>query len=788
MRKRYGADCNSCPLKANACIIEPINSAARFLAITPAPTANDIFRGITNSDSIKLFEKVLNFHGIPKSDFSYLPVVQCGGFKDLTTPEKTKAIKACSGYVIDYVRNSAAEAVVSLGADASLTAVGSRAWQAYRPGPARPRTGNLTCPVVPTASPQLCMVQQDKFPFLVTDIGKLVNKAPQFTEPRFIVFDEEQDAIAYMNRLLDCPSGIVTVDIETAMEKDLAFEHPERFEMLCVGMKYNNQPVVVLTPDALTKDVYTLMRLVFLKHAVLAHNGKFDLQGLRPYVGKVELIFDTMLASYIFDERAGVHGLKYLSQEYLGAPDYDSEVKAYIGTSKNFANVPPNILYKYNAYDVHCTYALHEMYEDRFGANPDLQKAYDLLINASNMLQDVEHTGISIDEDYLEELSDRFVRETEISRKRLVYQALTLSDGVLFDKKLGFNPNSPKQIVEFYASVGIKISSSNEETLNKIIDFDGDAIPDIVKSFSKDILAHRSKIKLGKTYVQGTKDRLYKGRIHPNYLLHGTTTGRLSCRNPNLQNIPRKSPIKRMFVPSSEGRVLIQSDYSQAELRTLCWLAGDTYFTPIFNEGIRDVFDELVPVLYPGQIKEKTPADEWKEMRTMVKTYVYGLGYGRTEFGIARGFGIPVELAREHMKKFFAVIPEIVEWQSQIKEGVMNGDDLITPYGRHRRYNLITEANKDSLMNEALAFLPQSTASDMTLTAACYFNEIAPDLDAKIVNLVHDATMVDSPIENVDQVIALMEECMLDSAQSVVGDYVKFAVESSYGESWEVLK
>ena len=243
-----------------------------------------------------------------------------------------------------------------------------------------------------------------------------------------------------------------------------------------------------------------------------------------------------------------------------------------------------------------------------------------------------------------------------------------------------------------------------------------------------------------------------------------------------------------MFVPSSEGRVLIQSDYSQAELRTLCWLAGDTYFTPIFNEGIRDVFDELVPVLYPGQIKEKTPADEWKEMRTMVKTYVYGLGYGRTEFGIARGFGIPVELAREHMKKFFAVIPEIVEWQSQIKEGVMNGDDLITPYGRHRRYNLITEANKDSLMNEALAFLPQSTASDMTLTAACYFNEIAPDLDAKIVNLVHDATMVDSPIENVDQVIALMEECMLDSAQSVVGDYVKFAVESSYGESWEVLK
>ncbi|HNV18245.1 MAG TPA: DNA polymerase [Rectinema sp.] len=787
MQKRLGADCNNCPLRANQCVAETVPNA-RFIAITPAPTANDIFRGIRNSDNIKLFEKVLNFHGIPKSDFDYIPVVQCGGFKDLSTTEKTRAIKACSGYVIDTVRNSSAEACVSLGADAALTAVGSRAWQTYRPGPARLRAGILGVPVVPTASPQLCMVQQDKFPFLVTDIGKLVNKAPKFIEPRFMVFDEEQDAIAYMNRLLDLPQGIVTVDIETAMEKDLAFEHPERFEMLCVGLKYNEQPVVVLAPSALTTDVYTLMRLMFLKHDVLAHNGKFDLQGLRPHIGKVNLVNDTMLASYVFDERSGVHGLKYLSQEYLGSPDYDAEVKSYIGTSKNFANIPVHILYKYNAFDVYCTYELHKMYEERFANNPELQEAYNLLIEASNMLQDVEHSGMSVDEDYLDQLSDRFERDTEISRKNLVYQALTLSDGILFDKKLGFNPNSPKQIMEFYETVGIKINSSNEETLNKIIDFDGDAIPDVVKDFSKRILDHRSKIKLGKTYVQGTKERLYKGRIHPNYLLHGTTTGRLSCRNPNLQNIPRKSPIKRMFVASTEERVLVQSDYSQAELRTLCWLAGDSYFTPIFNEGIRDVFDELVPVLYPNVNKDDTEPDAWKEMRTMVKTYVYGLGYGRTEYGIARGFCIPVELAREHMKKFFEVIPEIVKWQSDIKEAVINGDDLITPFGRHRRYNLITAANKDNLMNEALAFLPQSTASDMTLTAAVEFNGSSSHLDARIVNLVHDAIMIDCPRENVEEVIDFVESCMLESAHSVVGDYVSFAVASSYGESWEDLK
>ena len=786
LNKRDGADCESCPLRANHCVAEHELSSAKFLAITPAPTANDIFKGTRSSENIRLFEKVLKFHGIPNDDFDYIPVVQCEGFKDLTMTEKNRAIKACSGYVSSYVNRSDPEAVLSQGPDAALLATGTRSWAGARPGPARPRAGSLRPPVVPTAAPSLCMVQQDKFPFLVTDVGKLVNKAPQFTPPRYLVFDKEYEAKEYLIQLLKLPLGVVTVDIETAMEKDLAFEHPERFEMLCVGLKYENQPVIVLAPAALTPEVYKLMRQVMLRHFVLAHNGKFDLQGLRPHIGKVSLVHDTMLASYIFDERSGVHGLKYLAQEYLDAPDYDADVKNYIGVSKNFANVPTELLYKYNAYDVYCTWELHNMYAHRFTTEPGLEQAYELLISASNMLQDVEHTGMTVDEEYLEQLSDKFERDTEISRKNLVYQALTISDGVLFDVKLGFNPNSPKQIIEFFGSVGIKIDSSNEETLSKIIDYDGDGVPAVVKGFSKSILEHRKKIKLGKTYVQGTKDRLYKGRIHPNYLLHGTTTGRLSCRNPNLQNIPRKSPIKRMFIPSAEDRVLIQSDYSQAELRVLCWLAEDSYFTPIFNEGLRDVFDELVPILYPGQIKEKTPADEWKEKRTMVKTYVYGLSYGRTEYGIARGFGIPVEVAADHMKKFFSVIPEIVKWQKEIKKGVMDGDDLITPFGRHRRYNLITAANKDNVMNEALAFLPQSTASDMTLSAAVLFNE-HNRYDAKIVNLVHDAIMVDAPRQYVNQVIAAVETCMLMAAEAVVGNYVKFAVSSSFGNSWEEL-
>lgn len=791
MNKRPHADCESCPLYRQPLHPEPRNPNARFLAITPAPKSNDIFKGgVDKGDGVALLNKVLKYHAIPTTDVGYIPVVQCAGFDALSATDKNKAVKACSGYVQNFVNNSAPEACLSLGPDASLAACGTRGWTAVRPGPARVREGRLTVPVVPTASPQLCMVQQDKFPFLVTDVGKLINTAVKFEFPLYTVVYNEQDALSYLNSLLEFDRGVFGVDIETASEKDLAFEHPERFEMLCIGTSLNGRNITILAQECLTEQVYVLLKMVMRFHAVLAHNGKFDLQGLRPKLGKVQLKEDTMLASYIFDERSGVHSLKYLGQEYVGAPKWEHEVEQYIGSSKNFALVPKNVLHKYNAYDIHVMFLLYFMYQERFAnSDEELRNAYELLIEASNMLQDVEHNGMTIDEEHLEQLSKKFDHDIDVQRRNLAYQALTLSDGVLFDVKLGFNPNSPKQLKEFYESVGIKIASTDEDTLNKIINYAGDAVPDVIRNFSKSILEYRKQIKLGRTYVDGTKKRLYKGRIHPNFLLHGTTTGRLSCRNPNLQNIPRKSPIKRIFVPSGPNRVIAQSDYSQAELRHLCWFAGDTYFTPIFNEGIRDVFDELVPVLYPDcPPKEECDKDIWKENRTMVKTYVYGLGYGRTEYGIAAGFGISVDLALEYMQRFFSVIPEIVEWQERIKFQVKNGDDLVTPFGRHRRYNLITKANERNVMNEALAFLPQSTASDCTIRAAIFANPILEhEFNAKIVNLVHDAIMIDSPQDVVEDALKLVEECMIDSAQAVVGDFVKFATQSSYGNSWEDL-
>ena len=237
----------------------------------------------------------------------------------------------------------------------------------------------------------------------------------------------------------------------------------------------------------------------------------------------------------------------------------------------------------------------------------------------------------------------------------------------------------------------------------------------------------------------------------------------------------------------------MHADYSQAELRYLSYFAKDTYFRDIFNDGSRDLFDELIVEIFPGSIKElESPAD-WKHKRRVVKTVVYGLNYGRTEYGIAQGLDIPVDEALKIKNRFFSTIPEIIGWQEEIKDAVRRGDDLVTPFGRHRRYSLITRQNEKKVMNEALAFMPQSTASDGTVQAAVLVNKEFNAVwgrDPKrphIINLVHDDIIVDASDDDAEEVGEILSRNMIEVAERCVNGYVKFDVAANAGKSWDEL-
>jgi DNA polymerase-1 len=214
----------------------------------------------------------------------------------------------------------------------------------------------------------------------------------------------------------------------------------------------------------------------------------------------------------------------------------------------------------------------------------------------------------------------------------------------------------------------------------------------------------------------------------------------------------------------------------------LSYLAGDEYFRGIFATG-RDLFDELTPILYPHANKETMDPKAWKELRIRVKAYVYGLSYGRSEYSIAPEFKITVDEAKRSMDTFFEVIPEIVAFREQTRAKVLGGEDLVTPRGRHRRYWLITDDNVKDIMNEALAFLPQSTASDMTLDA---LTNLRPRLRGIgfIRNIIHDAMLIECPADRAEEVAQMADYEMKLAAERIVGDYVPFATESTFGPSW----
>jgi DNA polymerase-1 len=458
-------------------------------------------------------------------------------------------------------------------------------------------------------------------------------------------------------------------------------------------------------------------------------------------------------------------------------------------------------LYRYLAYDVCGTYAAKELFEQRIAEEDAklewpwehlnlkpkyLADVHRFLCDASTQLKFVELNGIKVDLDYNRELASSYLVNLDTMEeaiREVVGENFEMPNMASWKPgKSKFNPRSPTQVKEYLYRQGIRVDSTDKDTLALIKER---AAPQSeLYVFLNAMLEHRKEAKLYGTYVKGIRERMYRGRVFPTFLLHGTTSGRLSCRNPNLQNIPRGSVIKRQFVPSKPENVFVQADYSQAELRVVTNLARDDYFRSIFNDPERDLFNELTPILYPDSawMKDADPAG-WKELRIRVKAYVYGLAYGRTEFSIAQEFGITEREAKEGMERFFDVIPQIMDFRRKVLKDIHDGKELVTPFGRHRRFYLITNENRKDVENQALSFLPQSTASDICLSA---FIELRPRLKGRayIRNLVHDSILAECHRDDAEDIGTIMQNVMVTKAYEVLGTWVTFKTDVEIGTNW----
>ena len=518
----------------------------------------------------------------------------------------------------------------------------------------------------------------------------------------------------------------------------------------------------------------------------IAHNGKFDcrflLESMKLRVNNLD--FDTMLAHYLLDENAPSHKLKALAWN-VDMGGYDEPLEDWFKEHKvaskdrNYAHLPPDMLYEYGAKDGDCTMRQKNLFEPRLKEKPKLWSLFKKIIMVlSETLMEAEVHGMKIDVNYIEELKKSFEEELSGIDKNI--------DGIA----PGLNIKSTPQLREFlfkkFKLPVIKKTkkglASTDESVLEELKTKHPIIPLILK--------HRKAYKMYGTYVMGIRDMIDEnGRIHTQFLIHGTVTGRLSSKNPNVQNIPRKDTrIKPLFI-SEEGFVLIEADYAQAEFRHWANYSQD----PVMIEDIVKATNGKGPDIHKLMASLALNIDVKDvdaEQRNQAKTIVFGLMFGRGTKSIAEMLGCTEEHAENVRKIFFGRYPKASAWLKAAIREVQIHKEITSFFGRVRRLPTIDSpdrALKALAERQAMNSPIQSVASDMNCNAA---NRIRlrfakEGLTGKICCLVHDSIILEVPIAEQEVSLKIVRAEM---EHPIEGVNVPMTAELKVGTTWGRLE
>lgn len=682
--------------------------------------------------------------------------------------------------------------------------------------------------VVATFHPAYALRQHQAYPHIVNDLCKIDDDVWDIwpgVNKRVIRTDIE--ASQEIVRLWNTTKAPLVCDTESGKDKDTVFGGDLK-EVLCLGLwDEANWEVLIFPRYVFNDNVRKLLGKLFERNGLDGQHLKYDIgrvlnkflsvdgpidprarydaeHTVKKFFGDstvldIPIRGDTMLRSYVLCEAStiGIHGLKFNAREKLGAPRWDhitdenmksnqakakAEAKARkekIGkrfTGVDYSMIDDDVLHEYNAMDVGATRFLIDYFEPRIDATPGLRKQYEFLLDATQMLLHVEQRGIGIDEEY------NLWLEKELRNK---LGELCFETGL--DR---FNPNSPDQVKKFLSSIGLAVETTRADVIKDIVKIHtitGER-PEVV-DFCSTLLEHRGASKLLNTFVLGLRNAIVDGSVHPDFGLL-TSTGRTRGKNPNPQNIPRNVGsnlpsmdgvnLRRQFA-ARPGNIYVTCDYGQAELRTMAWLAKDEGLRQLLSDPEMYVFDKIALAIFGAQVFNSWSPLTRKDMHgRLTKPLAYGSAYGRGPTAIAESFGISVAEARKIQQDFFALIPGVIKYQNEIKDIATGCGDLVTVFGRRRRFRLVTEQNWHEVCNEAMAHMPQSTASDICITSAIKLDRMG----VPIVNLVHDQIIAEPDKREMDECARLMRKVMIETAEEVTEHYVPWVVDAEVGTSY----
>jgi len=532
-------------------------------------------------------------------------------------------------------------------------------------------------------------------------------------------------------------------------------------------------------PEQLDRDKVLARMKPWLESSAtkVGHHLKYDAHVFRNHgIELGGMAFDSMLESFVLDSTATRHDMASVASKYLGVKTTKFEDVAGKGAKQLcFDEVDIEVATAYAAEDADITLRLHQTLWPKLEETPSLQNIYwEIERPLINVLRKMEYLGVLVDAGMLQQQSQELAA-TMATTEATVHK---LAGGP-------FNLSSPKQLQEIlYDRLGLPILGKTPKGQPSTAE---SVLQDLADDYElpKVILEYRALAKLKSTYTDKLPAEINSrtGRIHTSYHQAVAATGRLSSSDPNLQNIPVRTPagrrIRQAFI-APPGYKLLAADYSQIELRIMAHLSEDPGLLAAFAADI-DIHRATAAEVF-GISPDQVSDDE----RRSAKAINFGLIYGMSAFGLARQLGIDRGQAREYVDLYFSRYPGVKAYMDRTRERAREHGYVSTVYGRRLYLPEIDSRNhqrRQYAERSAINAPMQGTAADIIKRAMIQVDEwlTSSGADARVIMQVHDE-LVFEVIEPECAEIAREVQRIMESAASLS---VPLKVDFGFGANWD---
>lgn len=601
-----------------------------------------------------------------------------------------------------------------------------------------------------------------------------------------VVAEKLENIVHVDYKLIEDEQSLDVLIQELIKQNEICFDtvntdnSPHMAELVGIGICYNpHEAWYIPTNGSLSIDtVIKKLKPLFEnpKIGFYGHNVKYDLHVLNSYGIRVANIsFDIILASYILNSHSRQHSLDALILENYGK--VKSTLNELTGKGKNLISirdVPLEQMMNYCCAEVDYTCRIKDVLEKQLKERKLDHILKNIELPLLKVLAEMEQRGIYIDKPFLAEFA--VIVKNQIHGLEKEIYALAGEE---------FNLNSPKQLSEIlFNKLGIappKKIATGHSTNAEVLEYLQHQYPIAGK-----LMEYRMVEKLRSTYVETLPLVINPktSRIHCTFNQFVAATGRLSCQDPNLQNIPVRTElglqIRQAFRPEKPGWKYLAADYSQIELRLLAHLSEDPTLLAAFRNN-EDIHTATAAAIFNIPLDKVT-----KEMRYQAKAVNFGVVYGQGPFGLAQSLGIEMKDAKAFIDMYFRQYSKVKEYLESSKEMARKSGKAVTLIGRERH---IPEINSKNMQIRAAAErlainTPlQGTAADLIKIAMLQINEKLHK-ERKIgymILQIHDELIFEIPEFEILSVEPLVREVM----QNVFKLKVPLIVDISIGKNWK---